>query len=349
MRKVLKGIKVLLTSVGCPGGPSVARALKVEGAYVVGVDADGRASGRFDCDEFHVIPRASEAGYVSNLLDLARSHEVDALLPQSENEVVPLALDRSAFEIIDAKVLASDPVASQIARHKAKTYKQLLQEFERIIPKYHVIDSLQAFIWSVDLLGLSGKSYIVKPTVGAGSRGVRVIRPRFERLGADLRRWPNSITMTEDELFTELMQLNREGRFPELMVMEYLHQDEGVADTVDLFIDGDVCFGFTKTRGLCREGVHWRHRCVRDDKLLADGIKVARALGLRYFVNLQFRGGKLMEVNPRISTQFVTERYNMPAIGVACALGLATDADLARVAEMPEGAQAQYYLNLRTY
>ena len=43
-------------------------------------------------------------------------------------------------------------------------------------------------------------------------------------------------------------------------------------------------------------------------------------LGLEWFVNAQFMGDYLMEVNPRISTQIIHESFNLPVLGVRLAL-----------------------------
>jgi len=165
----------------------------------------------------------------------------------------------------------------------------------------------------------------------------------------DMREWPNAITMSEEELFTSLRATSKVDRFPRLMVMERLFTDPGAPDTADLYEGDHFSFAFTKVRANCREGLHTYHLCVPDEQMLDDATCVSRALGLRHFVNVQFMNGKLLEVNPRISTQFVTDTYNMPAAGVAAALNILGPDDFSRVAQMPTGARMQYYWRGRTF
>ena len=47
----------------------------------------------------------------------------------------------------------------------------------------------------------------------------------------------------------------------------------------------------------------------------------AATLGLDWFVNIQFKGDHLLEVNPRVSTFVYQEDFNLPYLGIKYALG----------------------------
>jgi hypothetical protein len=52
-------------------------------------------------------------------------------------------------------------------------------------------------------------------------------------------------------------------------------------------------------------------------------------LGVDWFVNVQFIDGRLLEINPRISTIVYQEDFNMPYLAVRHALGEIDEEELA--------------------
>ena len=128
-----------------------------------------------------------------------------------------------------------------------------------------------------------------------------------------------------------------------MMVMEHLEQDPDQADAVDLYVgEHGVEFGVTKIRRDCRMGVHYEHESKCDQKLWDQAVKVVETLELTGFVNVQFMGGKLLEVNPRISTNFYPPGVSFPLAGVRSALGM--DPGWQRP---PDGTMVHYYLSSR--
>jgi len=56
---------------------------------------------------------------------------------------------------------------------------------------------------------------------------------------------------------------------------------------------------------------------------------LCRAIGLEWFVNVQFIGPYLLEINPRISTIVYQDDLNLPYLAVKHAVGELTQAELA--------------------
>jgi len=158
-----------------------------------------------------------------------------------------------------------------------------------------------------------------------------------DRVQLDMRQWPNAQKVTLAELGADLP-----STFPRLMVMEHLTDYQDQADTFDGY---GATMGYTKVRRDCRHGVYHDHETLYDPDLMGMARRVVERLGLEYFVNVQFMGGKLLEVNPRISTCIYHEGFNLPALGVKLALGLVTQAKVM----LPDGVRSQYYLDLRSY
>jgi len=117
--------------------------------------------------------------------------------------------------------------------------------------------------------------------------------------------------------------------FPRLMLMEYVDAPE---ITVDLFADrGDVVFHQTRTREEFLTGLAMAFKTIDRPELVELSRKVVRHLELDYFQSVQWIGGKLLEINPRVSTFVYQEDFNIPYLGIKYALGELTKDDVADV------------------
>jgi len=329
--------RVLLTAIGCPGGPSVARALREE-FYVVGTDMDARASGRYFVDAFYQVARGDSPQFVNDLRNIAAREDVAAILPESSNEVLALGTFRKRFEKeLGVKVLVSSAEAVAVALDKVETYRAM-EGAGVPLPEWYEVDSLDDLLSTIDRLGLyDGRTVVVKSPTGKGGRGLRLVVPRVNRMELEPRQWPNANVVTLPELLEGLPD-----KFQRLLVMEHLPEDLDRADTFDGY---GATLGYTKVRRDCRHGVYHDHESLYDPVIMDYGRRVVERLGLEHFVNIQFMAGKLLEVNPRISTCIYHEGFNLPALGVKLALGLVDHAEV----DLPDGVRSQYYLDLRSY
>lgn len=338
---------VLVTACGCPGGPSVVRALK-DDFFVVGTDNDPAASGSFWADAFYQVPRGDDPAFVPAILDLCQREQAAVVLPESSDEVLSLARAKAQFDRLGGlHLLVSEPEAVELALDKARTYAAL-KGVGVPLPEYVLIDeslpgpeAWNLITKALYALGYPDRPVVLKRPVAKGGRGFWVVQASVVRPDLDMRQWPNAQRITLPELASwAAKRLAGERGLGRWLVMEHL-EDEGTgANTFDCF--GPV-LGYTKYRYDCRNSVHWRHVARYDAELMDWGRRVVARLGLDYFVNVQFMGGKLLEVNPRISTQILAPGFNLPALGVKLALGLIDRADV----HLPDGARAQYFLDQR--
>ena len=95
----------------------------------------------------------------------------------------------------------------------------------------------------------------------------------------------------------------------------------------------------TRTREALRAGLAMDFTLLERPREEADSARLAEVLAMDYFLSVQFKGGKLMEINPRVSTIVYTPEINPPALAVGLALGT-TDAEELRAAA-PAGADRQ--------
>jgi carbamoyl-phosphate synthase large subunit len=314
----LSKLKVLVTAVGCPGGVTMIHALKNNGEReieIVGTDLRPEAAGRFFADHFYTVPAGNSADFIPRLLDIVEREQPEVLFPQSSYEVYPLALHRQEFERRGIPVLVASPRAIELSNDKGLMYAALAGS-QVPCPQMVTCHDLEAFTGAVHALGYPDKRVCFKPTIGKGSRGFRILSARADRVDMLINYRIDETWMTLKEAVDIL---ENAAPFPSLVVSEYV---EGKEHTVDVFCqDGRVLMGFVKTREAIKAGLAMYFETVDQPVLRRHGEAVAHALELDYFANIQFKGSKLLEVNPRVSTFVHQEDFNMPYLGLKYILG----------------------------
>src|SRR3990172_779511 len=115
----MRSITVLVTASGAPGTAALLRPLRENGEReirLVGCDMSERASGRFLCDAFAIVPPGADPEFAPAVLELCRRERVDAVLPQSSHDLAGLAAAKDEFEI---PVLVSSPETIRRGNDKA--------------------------------------------------------------------------------------------------------------------------------------------------------------------------------------------------------------------------------------
>jgi len=326
----LTRIKVLLTAVGCPGSGTMIRSLKSNGEReieIVGTDMRPEAAGRFFVDQFYTVPPGSSAEFIPRMVDIIRCEQPDVLLPQSSYEILPLAHHRCELEEWGTRVIVAGADAVERGGDKWLSY-QALEGTGVPRPRSVRCRTLDQFVAAIRELGYPERRVCFKPPFSKGSRGFRIVTAQASRLDLLLYEHPGAMMMTLDEVVDVL---GTAEAFPELMVMEYT---EGMEHTADVFCrDGEVLVGFVKTREAIKAGLAMYFETVDRPDLWHHTQTAVRRLGLDYFVNVQFKGGQLLEVNPRVSTFVHQENFNMPYLGVRYVLGEIDEAELRATGE----------------
>jgi len=325
----LSPVRVVLTASGCPGASTLIRMLKANGEREVvihGVDARGDAIGRFLCDSFSTVPWGVSDDYIEALLDTVERQRPDILFVQSSLEVGPVARHKAQFERLGAKVLVADPDAVGVCNDKAAMHAAL-QGLPVRQPQLLLPTSLEEFVAGARQLGYPDRPVCFKPPVAKGSRGFRILRPQVDRRHILLDERPNDVQMTLDEFVT----LFRDApQFPRLMLMEFVA--EGIEFTVDGLVEnGEILLYQAKTREAIDTGLAMAFKTVERPDLVEASRHICRRLGLDWFVNIQFKGDALLEINPRVSTFVYQEDFILPYLGIRRALGELPDEELARI------------------
>lgn len=112
---------------------------------------------------------------------------------------------------------------------------------------------------------------VIKPFIGHGSKGLHIIE-------------------------------NEE----KVIVSEFLEGDEY---TVDCFRGDGKFVAIPRRRDEIRNGISWRTSVVKDDDLIEWSRRLAEGLHLKYAFGFQFKGGKILECNPRVQGTMVASTF----------------------------------------
>jgi carbamoyl-phosphate synthase large subunit len=268
-------MKLLITGAGALLGQGLIRAVRASSlrAHIIAVDPNPYSAGLYWADSAHLVPMASEPGYIDAIRGLLRSEQPDAVLIGTDVELVFFAQHRLELEReFSTQIVVSDSRVIAIADDKWLTY-EFLKKGGFNYPDSALPGDESALIDRV------GFPLVVKPRHGARSVGMSVVHSAAE-LAATLAR----------------------GR--DLVVQEC------VGTPADEHTSGLICFdgrchaSITMRRDL-RDGNTFRAFPLPDFPYDAQLRRIVEALGVHGPLNLQFRlvSGqvKVFEINGRFS------------------------------------------------
>ncbi len=269
-------IRVLVTALGGDLGQALVKALRIGEIdfEISGCDADASGIGAAFVSHFEAVPAASEAAYVTEIDDLCRRREIDAVVPGSEAEISVLSKVGSQLPSGAAVVCQPWPWL-RIFADKLSCMRALESHLD-----------LAAFADSADqkavaaLVGEAGFPLVVKARQSSGSRGVTVTRNADELAAVTAAILPSVVQEFIDD---------REGEF-----------------SVGVFATDESIEVLAFRRELRHGGCSWFAETSQDEAVADYARKFAQASGLRGSANVQLRkssrGVRLLEVNPRFSS-----------------------------------------------
>lgn len=343
---MLKPITVVLTAAGSPGASTCIRYLKSVSerqVRIVGVDADREAIGRFLSDDFRAIPPSTHPEYIDALLDVVRDFNADCLIPASSYEVNVVAASIERFNALGVNVLVSDIRDLEIANDKGKLYSTLRNEPGVRLPDFRVVRSLEEFLAAYDEMGGASRRLCFKPSFSKGSRGFRYLDDSISRRDLLLNYKPDSKFISLAE-FREIFRDEPAERFPELLLMEVLEGEE--IDSMVVAMGGECLLITHKTRERERGGVITLGEQVLRPEIDESIRAIIRRIPLKYNFGIQFIGGALLEINPRLSTFMYAPDWVEPYFAIKLALGEYSPDDVrAWQARVPIGLRMVRYFD----
>jgi len=280
------------------------------------------AIGRHLGDSFHRVPAGSDPGFADAMLEVCRSDEVDAILPQSSFDLLGLAEAKDRFDGI--AVLVSSPEVIHRSNDKAETYA-LLDRIGVRGPAWRRVSG-EAVAAAARELGYPEVDVCMKPVFSSGSRGFRVLSGSADRHEQLLSNRPG---VAEALRLEDLLELLGDDS-TELLVMELATGKERTIDGIA--VEGRIALGHPKTREAMRAGLAMYFETLDDPALMETARKIVGELRLDHFFNIQLVGEHVIEINPRISTIVYQEDLDLPYLGVKHALGEISEDELGALA-----------------
>ena len=169
-------LTVLVTGAGSLLGQGILRALRASSLRlrIIAVDPSPLSAGLYWAEAAHLIPTATEPGYLPSIGAIFAQEKPDAVLIGTDVELGVLAQHRERIEReFSTNVIVSDPRVVAIADDKWKSY-EFFKANGFDCPESCLPGDEDELIARVDF------PLIVKPRVGARSVGVELVRDRQE-------------------------------------------------------------------------------------------------------------------------------------------------------------------------
>lgn len=274
------------------------------------------------CDKVEIEPDIKGEEYVEYCLDFCRRNKIDIFIPRKEN--VNISRHIHKFNELGVKVLVYDKVDMvEMMDNKVKMYLEIEEKRKRgieliDIPEYVVVNMVEEFKKAYETLVNKGVKVCMKPVIGEGSTGFRVIDDKADSVEYLL----NNIVNQKISYDQVCKVLSKVDRFNDLMVLEYLDGDEY---SIDCLADGEgnLLVSIPRKKGKGRIRV-----VERNEELIEIAKRISKEYKIPYVFNIQVRYGrgvpKLLEINPRMSGGLYIScltGINIPYLAIKLLLG----------------------------
>lgn len=241
---------------------------------VIATDCSDLAPAVYDADEYVIVPRMTEPGYLDVILNVCKEKEITGVLSLIDPELSLLAENKEKFLAIGTIPVISDHDQVETCFNKFKMYEKLT---ELGFCTGRCFMDPNAFFEAVKK-GEMTYPVFVKPVCGSASLNI------------------NKVTCKEEvEL---LCKLN-----PDLMIQEFMHGQEYGADVYIDMITGKVTSIFVKEKIKMRAGETDKSVSFKDEALFALIEDFVSKMGYRGIIDIDlFKQGEnwyISEVNPR--------------------------------------------------
>lgn len=292
--------RLLVTGAGGPSAVSFMNAIRRRDVDVFAGDIDPYAAGLYlvAADRRMMLRRGADPCFVDDLLRRCVDNGIDVVVPTVDSELLMLARRHEEFESRGIRLLMSPARVFERCLDKAT----LVRECRDVcpVPKTEIVDEHFSLAdWSYP--------FLMKPRLGAGARGVRIVHDE-----GGLGHYPLDGVM---------------------VAQEYL---DGIEWSVDVLCSpgGEVLAVVPRTRLKIDSGIAVAGRTWHNERLTAQARAVAEHLGITYVANIQFREdadgvAKLMDVNARFPGTMpltIQAGIDMPCLALDLLLGKKIDA-----------------------
>lgn len=321
----LKVLWTISNSMGTVSDLNMLKDVKAFNVDVVTSDITGKDSaGSVIAGKNYILPRGSEPQYIDKVIDVCKKERVTTIIPQYEDELVPLSKNMELFENMGVKVLVTeDTNMLDTAGNKKKLYEFFKNS--DFIPDYRWIWDAKMLENTIYELGYPKTPVCIKPVHGEGGKGFRIVTEEK----VDIFNEPPGVAKVTLEVLKQ--QLKQVSHIPELIAMEYLPGMEYSVDCVAKYGKPYICI--PRQRIETSMGVAAVSQLEKNDEIIGLSQKIISELNLSYNVNIQFKYSrtgkpKLVEINPRVSGSLVANYgagVNMLELSLKLAYGMPID------------------------
>jgi carbamoyl-phosphate synthase large subunit len=261
--------------------------------------------------------------FAEAVLELCRKRKVNVLLPLVTKELIVLSQHREQFKDAGVLIPLSETASLEIANNKSRLY-QFLQWRALEVPDFRVAETTEQFRDAIVELGYPEKAVCFKPSVSNGSRGFRIISEQMNELDLLFNHKPTSTYIS----LQDAMRILSSGKFPELLVSEYLPGEEYSVDC--LSNHGETIVALPRLRKKMVNGISVEGEFVHDNSIIDYCSNIIRELKLHGNIGIQVKksaSGKflILEINPRVQGSIsagLGAGINLPVLAVKQELGL---------------------------
>jgi carbamoyl-phosphate synthase large subunit len=289
---------ILITGGGAPGAPGIIKAIQDEAPKlkIYSCDVLEHTAGKILTNDYFTVPRGDDPKYAATLLKICIEKNIELILPITTKELIPLSEAKALFAQNGITVLVSEQKHLTISNNKGMLYQHLLEN-KIPVPAFRIAKHYTEFCEVEKSLNLS--PYIIKPCVGNGSRGFRIIDNEADEHDLLFNHKPSSTYLSSKNLHSTLAS----KPFPELLLSEYL---PGTEYTVDcLILDGNIKFILPRRRDKMNNGISVAGVIEYNKEIIEYCEAILQCLHLDGPIGIQVKYSKnnsplIVEINPRI-------------------------------------------------
>jgi len=318
-----------MTGGGAPGAPGILKCLAKDKLFkVIVADAQEQAVGRYLGNEFETIPLAMAPLFAESVFELCKKKKINLLLPLVTKELIVLSKHRDQFNDAGILLPLSDTASLEIANNKSRLY-EFLQWRGIDVPAFRIVETTEQFRDAIVELGYPERAVCFKPSVSNGSRGFRIISEQMNELDLLFNHKPAATYIS----LQDAMRILSSGKFPELLVSEYLPGEEYSVDC--LANHGETILALPRLRRKMINGISVEGEFVNETSIINYCSSIIRELKLHGNIGIQVKRSAagnflILEINPRVQGSIsagLGAGINLPVLAIKQELGMPISTD----------------------
>lgn len=250
-------------------------------------------------DHFYEVPFGNSPDYISFVEKIIQKHNVDLIIPLSDEETINIINHAHIFEGLNCKIATPSSSAIELSSNKETTYKTL-KDNNIAVPDFVVIERKSDIQVALSDFSKCYESYVLKPAISRGGRDVFVIDNSFQNYEIHTRNrqsYCNSFTFIE-KLVPEI-EFNSN-----LLLMERLVEPSYDVDTLSW--NGESLVTLPRKRHN-PDGLPYTGYSLENNSKIVNLVnKTAKIVDISHLYDVDVMMGKdgtpkVMEINPRPS------------------------------------------------